>query len=192
MGRKFPRNDRAVTINRRDLVSVPAPGANLLWRDLHVREMERAGGKLKTQNVRIEILVEAVTGSAAWNCGLEFDYANDESIYCRPLRDGIHRMPVPREAGEIKVAYLPPMSGPASQEVRLDPGAVNVRIGEGRTAEVLRNLCYRLVAEPGLSGRWEKLAQHIQALSSSSWAYRGTFPSAVKLPCPTGNAAGGT
>jgi hypothetical protein len=34
------------------------------------------------------------------------------------------------------------MSGLAANETRLDPGAISVRLGEGRTAEVLRNLCY--------------------------------------------------
>jgi hypothetical protein len=38
------------------------------------------------------------------------------------------------------------MSGLSSIESRLDPGAINVLIGEGRTAEVLRNLCYRIVS----------------------------------------------
>lgn len=51
-------------------------------------------------------------------------------------------MPVPEQAVGIHVAFLPPMSGLAAVETRLDPGALNVRIGEGRTAEVLRNLCY--------------------------------------------------
>ncbi|MCS7314243.1 MAG: AAA family ATPase [Bryobacteraceae bacterium] len=163
-GEEVPEKRPGVTINRRDLVAVPVPSANLLWRDLHVREMQRAAGKLKTQNIRIEIEVEGVTGLSPWKCGLEFDYANEESIYCRPLRSAEGRMPVPREAGEVKVAYLPPMSGLASQEVRLDVGAVNVRIGEGRTAEVLRNLCYRLVSEPAFAGRWEQLARHIGTL----------------------------
>jgi urease alpha subunit len=37
-----------VTINRRDLIAIPVPDANLLWRNLHVRKVERgesAGGK---------------------------------------------------------------------------------------------------------------------------------------------------
>ncbi|MGB9606418.1 MAG: AAA family ATPase, partial [Bryobacteraceae bacterium] len=106
-GQEVPEKRPGVTINRRDLVAVPVPSANLLWRDLHVREMQRAGEKLKTQNVRIEILVEGVTGAARWECGLEFDYANEESFYCRPLRTDQGRMPVPREAGQIRVAYLP-------------------------------------------------------------------------------------
>lgn len=29
-----------MTINRRDLVSIPTPNANLLWRNLHVRDKE--------------------------------------------------------------------------------------------------------------------------------------------------------
>lgn len=40
------------------------------------------------------------------------------------------------------MAFLPPMSGVAANETRLDEGAIDVRIGEGRTAEVLRNLCW--------------------------------------------------
>ena len=50
------------------------------------------------------------------------------------------RMPVPEAARDVRVAYLPPMSL-AANETRLDQGAINVRLGEGRTAEVLRNLC---------------------------------------------------
>jgi len=164
-GRAVPEKRPGVTINRRDLVAVPVPEANLLWRNLHVRATQGAGKSLKTQNVCIEIIVEGVTGKQAWTCGLEFDYANPESLYCRPLRragGAGERMRVPEEAGAVKVAYLPPMSGLASQEVRLDPGAVDVRIGEGRTAEVLRNLCYRIISEPPQSKpRWEDLRAHI-------------------------------
>ena len=41
-----------------------------------------------------------------------------------------------------------------SDEARLDPGALNVRIGEGRTAEVLRNLCY--IVSQNQSERWDE------------------------------------
>ena len=53
-------------------------------------------------------------------------------------------MAVPEEAALLNIAFLPPISGLAANETRLEPGAVNVRIGEGRTAEVLRNLCWRI------------------------------------------------
>lgn len=170
-GKTAPEKRPGVTISRRDLVAVPVPDANLLWLNLHVRDVQREDGKLKTENIRVDILVEGVTAGKKWECGLEFDYANEESFYCRPLRltgdASSERMLVPPEASSVKIAFLPPMSGLAAQETRLDTGAVNVRIGEGRTAEVLRNLCYQLVSSGGESkshkaiNKWEKLSRHI-------------------------------
>jgi hypothetical protein len=135
-----------VAINRRDLNAIPVPDANLLWRDLHVRDVQRADGKPQTKNIRIDLVVEGVTEGKSWTCGFEFDYANEESFYCRPLRlsesKNPERMPVPAEASSVHVAFLPPMSGLAANETRLDTGAISVALGEGRTAQVLRNLCY--------------------------------------------------
>jgi len=55
------------------------------------------------------------------------------------------------------------MSGLAATEDRLQDGAVNVRIGEGRTAEVLRNLCYRIKSADDQS-RWNALVSQIKKL----------------------------
>ena len=164
-----PEKRPGVTVNRRDLVAIPIPDANLLWRGLHVRDVRRVNGQQRTSNIRIDITVEGVTNDQSWGCGLEFDYANDESFYCRPLRlsDGktLDRMPVPEEAGSVQVAFLPPMSGLAATETRLDDGAVNVRIGEGRTAEVLRNLCFRICDED--ETKWNELVEQIENLFGS-------------------------
>ncbi|MYD62336.1 MAG: AAA family ATPase [Gemmatimonadetes bacterium] len=146
-----PEQRPGVAINRRDLISIPVSHANLLWRNLHVRDVRKIEGRQQTQNIRIEILVEGVTQGEAWKSGLEFDYANQESFYCRPLRlvegSNPERMPIPKGVENLLVTFLPPMSGLTANETRLDPGAINVRIGEGRTAEVLRNLCYQLMSE---------------------------------------------
>ena len=156
-----------VAINRRDLISVPVPSARLLWRDLQVRNVKRVEGKQRTQNVRIDIIVEGVTDGKNWQCGFEFDYANQESFYCRPLRvseageKGTKRMPVPEEASKLSVAFLPPMSGLVSNETRLNQGAINVRVGEGRTAEVLRNLCYQVSED---TQKWKTLCNKIHSL----------------------------
>jgi hypothetical protein len=156
-----------VTINRRDLVAVPVPDANLLWRDLHVREIRRTNGKQDTRNIRIDIQVSGVTNDSSWECGFEFDYANEESLYCRPLRmsEEPHpvRMPVPVSAAPVRVAFLPPMSGLAATEDRLPEGAINVRIGEGRTAEVLRNLCFAISSHPDRTS-WTTLVSQIENL----------------------------
>ena len=166
-GRTNPEKRSGVAINRLDLISIPVPWARLLWRNQQVRDAEIVNGKQRTQNIRIDITVEGVTGGKEWKCGFEFDYANPESFYCRPLRtsevDGkvSERMPVPEEAANLSVAFLPPMSGLAANETRLDDGAINVRIGEGRTAEVLRNLCYQVSQD---AGTWERLCQKIDTL----------------------------
>lgn len=160
---RSPGRRPGVTVNRRDLVAIPVPSARLLWRNRHVRDMQRDNDSLRTQNVSIEVTVEGVTNDLVWNCGMEFDYANEESFYCRPRRiDGSERMPVPDEAGAKPVAFLPPMSGLSATETRLDAGAIDVRIGEGRTAEVLRNLCYSIQQES--PQYWDRLTQQINSL----------------------------
>ena len=168
VGESAPRRRPGVTINRRDLIAIPVPNARLLWRNLHVRDVQRIDSKPQTRNIRIDMIVEGVTEDKAWTCGMEFDYANEESIYCRPLRlsEGKNpdRMPVPVEATKVQVAFLPPMSGLAADETRLDPGSINVRVGEGRTAEVLRNLCYRLVEAERQETLWEKLHSQVESL----------------------------
>lgn len=157
-----------VTINRRDLIAVPVPEAKLLWHDLHVRDVQRVSGKQDTRNIMVDIVLEGVSETGVWKCGLEFDYANKESIYCRPLRltedRDPSRMPVPDEVSRVSVAFLPPMSGLAANETRLDTGAINVRLGEGRTAEVLRNLCYQILSSEEGNGRWRRLCEQIEYL----------------------------
>ncbi|MBI4586494.1 MAG: AAA family ATPase [Planctomycetes bacterium] len=167
-GKSAPEKRPGVTINRKDLIAVPVPGANLLWRDLHVRASAMAGSKPRTKNVCIEIIVDGVSNGKDWKCGLEFDYANEESFYCRPLRlsqgPNPERMPIPEECSGIQIGFLPPMSGLAANEDLLKTGAINVRLGEGRTAEVLRNLCYQVHTGEGGSEKWASLCEEISKL----------------------------
>ena len=166
-GKTAPEKRPGVTINRRDLIAIPIPRANLLWRDLRTRLVTREAGKQRTDNVRIDIIVEGISYGKSWLCGLEFDYANEESFYCRPLRSDVEeypggRMPVPDQALQTKVAYLPPMSGLAAIEPKWELGRVNVLIGEGQTAQVLRNLCYSLAEDRPED--WNSVQRHIQEL----------------------------
>lgn len=164
-GASRPGKRSGVTINRRDLTAVPVPDANLLWRDLGVREVEKENGKPHTQNIRIDIRVTGVTQDRQWECGFEFDYANKESFYCRPLRlseeKDAERMEVPKQAHAIKVAYLPPMSGLSDREFRRDEGEINFLIGQGKTAEVLRNLA--LLVYQKQPAEWANIKQQIQS-----------------------------
>lgn len=160
---KVPKERAGVTINRRELIGLPVPAANLLWRDLHVREGYREAGKPRTRNILIEIAVDGIDFGKPWSADLEFDYANEESLYCRSrLSSDGSRKDVPAAATELRLAYLPPMSGLAANETRLDEGAIGVRIGEGRTAEVLRNLCWQ--AQQRDNEIWNQIVERMRAL----------------------------
>jgi len=163
----IPTERAGVTINRQDLIAIPVPSAKLLWRDLHVREGERLEDKTRTRNVRLEIGVEGADDKV-WQCHLEFDYANEESIYCRPpLGPDGRRMSVPVHLRNLSVAYLPPMSGLAAREDRLEIGSIRVRLGEGRTAEVLRNLCWQVLQSEDGEQKWEEICAFIERLFGS-------------------------
>lgn len=158
-----------VTINRKEMIAVSTPNANLLWNDLHVRETTRdkETQKTKTKNILIEIIVEGIIEGKSWGIGFEFDYANAESFYCRPLtinEENNEKMLIPEKeiVEKIQVAFLPPMSGLSSIEPRLQEGRINVLIGEGQTAQILRNLCFSL-KEKNID-LWEKLKYQMSAL----------------------------
>ena len=166
-GDQAPPKRPGVAVNRRDLVGVPGLSARQLWRELSVRAVHRGESGQRTENIRIDVVVEGVTGSESWRCGLEFDYINEESFYCRPLRTdpgGEGRMPVIRESLRPRVALLGPISGLTTNETRLELGAIDVRLGEGRTAEVLRNLCYLVTEMPDGEDRWSDISDDLAAL----------------------------
>jgi hypothetical protein len=167
-GKASPEKRPGVIINRRDLIAIPVPDANLLWRKLHVRDVRRVNGGPVTQNIRVDITVDGVTAGKAWSCGFEFDYANEESFYCRPLRlsedKNPQRMPVPAEAGETRFAFLAPMSGLAATEPKWESGRINVLLGEGQTAQVLRNLCHQICEQPDPKSAWKEVCQSIESL----------------------------
>jgi ABC-type taurine transport system ATPase subunit len=173
-GKASPEKRPGVTINRRGLISVPTPSANLLWRDLHVRNVKNSGqSTAQTQNIRMDIVVDGITEGNVWSCGLEFDYSNEESFVCRPIRlAGYDEVPVksakfsmiPDLAAGIKLALLPPMSGLAAVEPKWEPGRINVLLGEGQTAQVLRNLCFQVYRNENGRDDWKTLVEHIRKL----------------------------
>jgi len=167
-----PAKRPGVAINRRDLISIPVPKAKLLWSDLHVRDVDTSGSKPRTKNIRIDIIVDGITNDQSWSCGFEFDYTNEESILCRPVRkSGFEDKPVksaefttvPEIANKVRIAYLPPMSGLAATEPKLEPGRINVLMGEGQTAQVLRNLCYQIFDQANQK-EWTELCVSIKTL----------------------------
>lgn len=157
-----------VSINRKDILSIPVPSSIQLWNDLSVRKQKFENDKRGTENVLIEIEAEGYTQGKNWNLGFEFDYQNSEVILCRILHKNGSDEPMdfPNEVLSERIGYLPPMSGLVAIEDKLEQGSINVRIGEGRTAEVLRNLCWNIY-ENTVKKRdknWDELTQKIKLL----------------------------
>jgi energy-coupling factor transporter ATP-binding protein EcfA2 len=170
-GKASPKKRPGVMINRRDLIAIPIPAANLLWRGTHTRDSQKVNGKQQTRNIRIDVVVEGITNDKAWSCGLEFDYSNEESFGCRPLRSpGFENTPVgkadyseiPDEATALKISYLPPMSGLADREFIKQQGEIGFLIGQGQTAQILRNLCHQLFQND--TTVWKNVAKQIESL----------------------------
>ncbi|MCX7727778.1 MAG: AAA family ATPase, partial [Chitinispirillaceae bacterium] len=137
-----------VALNRKDLHYIPTPSLKQLWRDLKVRELKKQNGKQQTNNVNILISVIGQTrceivGSDSlkrWDVRLEFIFGNPESCYVKPL-SGTSPESI-KLALKEEVTYLPPMSGLAPEEYKLELGTIRVYVGQGKTADVLRNLCW--------------------------------------------------
>ena len=146
-----------VTLNRKALTHTPVVSTRALWRSQHVLVTHRESGSQTTQPVFLDVIVNGETAGEQWSCGFEFQHANSESIYCRPLRlnGKVERMPVPSGAHSAQIAFLPPMSGLSSEEPELQRGRISVLIGEGQTAQVIRNLCFQVAQNE--QGHWSAI-----------------------------------
>jgi hypothetical protein len=87
-------------------------------------------------------------------------------------------MDVPDEALSVKIALLPPMSGLASEEPEVQAGRIAVLLGEGRTAEVLRNLCLQVYQKS--KSDWSRIQGQIEQIFGA------------KISCPERNQVRGT
>ena len=174
------KNGGRAILNRLDLFSAPVPVSDMLWRNRVARREDNG------EFLPIEI---ALTGSS-WAFGLLFHFENEESLACHP--SGIDASLSP-EASSVKMAFLPAMSGLTDREFLKQPAEINFLLGQGRTGEVLRNLCFRAVG----AGVWDGIASAIVRLFGAHLAepvlmpdhgdiamtYREAGPSEFDLAC---------
>lgn len=163
--RKSDRSKRlkrtGVPITRIEFAPVPLREMNLLWQQRRIRE----GNPHKTRN--IEIVVEAELDGENWECGLEFQYANTELIYVRPLGskqfkpEELRNFP-PLGAENLNVIHVPTFSNIEREEPRRDQGLQNRLIGEGRPGNILRNLLLEISEKR--PEYWKALTSHISTL----------------------------
>lgn len=140
----YQKNDlnerKAVIINRKDLLNSPISDARFLWRNRKVTK-----GKNNISHVKLEVELQGIESGKKWTCKTEFLFSNTESISCRII-SGLKDMIDLYETDKgVRFGFLQPISGISTSEDKLTQGSIDRKLGEGRTAEVLRNICYEIL-----------------------------------------------
>ena len=123
----------ATALNRLNIVAVPVQRTRFFWHNTNVR----AG----TKDIAITITVGIEFNGALVALPMRFRNQGDELVYCTPDESVVTNLDFLKYAAQIRVELLYPMSGLETEEPILQPGRIDVLLGQGQTAQVLRNLC---------------------------------------------------
>ena len=150
--------DSAVTINRQSLLNSPIANMRFLWKDQKISAIH-SGNKV---DVKLEITIEGKADEKDWVCKAVFSYYNEESFSCK-IASGLDEMMELYENNKgIHFGFLQAMSGISTLEDRYEQGGIDRRLGEGKTAEVLRNICYRVL--------YPETHKDIKGIPEENWA----------------------
>ena len=153
-GKSPPKVRMSAPLNRLEIVLVPVQRTHFYWHNAHVR-LARTG-------IRIEITLGISYGYAVVPVTMCFRNQGKDLIYCAPDADTLNNLGALKKAAQQNVQLLYPISGLASEEPIFLPGRINVLLGQGQTAHVLRNLCL-LVAENSPED-WQEITNWIKRL----------------------------
>jgi len=132
----------AATINRQDLLNSPIADAKFLWRNRKVTEKNEQG---HAELVRLEVELQGEEEGKNWICKAAFEFLNAESFSCRIVSGADEIAHLYNSGKGIHFGFLQPMSGISTSEDKLTQGSIERKLGEGKTAEVLRNICHEIL-----------------------------------------------
>ena len=155
-GKSTPKERPATSLNRLNIVSVPVRRTRYFWHNAAVRRGNRDVPLLITVGILHRNRVEPVT--------MRFRNQGDELVYCTPDDATLGKPEVVETAAGLNVALLYPMSGLETEEPILQPGRIDVLLGQGQTAQVLRNLC--LLVFKDAPEDWRRIAKLMSRLFS--------------------------
>ena len=140
----------ATSMNRLNIVAVPVSRTRYFWHNTRVQRVPLT----ITVGLEFRGKVEPLT--------MSFTHRGDELVYCSPDESVMANIDLIRFATSLKVELLYPMSGLDTEEPILQPGRVDVLLGQGRTADVLRNLC--LAVAKSSADDWKRVTQLMRRL----------------------------
>ncbi len=148
------RERTATGLNRLNIVAVPVARTRFFWHNTHVRKGNKDIPMVLTVGVQYQGRVQALA--------MRFRSQGDELVYCEPDGSIIGNLDLIAYAARLRVELLYPMSGLDTDEPVLQPGRVDVLLGQGRTADVLRNLC--LSVAKSSEQDWQRVTALMQRL----------------------------
>lgn len=140
----------SVSLNRLNIVAVPVQRTRFFWHNSRIQGTPL----LLTVGVEYKGEVRPLT--------MKFTHRGDEVIYCSPDDIGMADLDLVDHAAGINVELLYPMSGLETEEPILQPGRIDVLLGQGQTAQVLRNLC--LMVSKSIPDDWQRIASLMKRL----------------------------
>ena len=155
-GNAPPKERTSTSLNRLNLVSVPVQRTRYFWHNTVVRKGSADIPLVITIGVLHENRVAPVT--------MRFRNQGEELIYCTPDEATLASPELIEAATRLNVDLLYPMSGLETEEPILQPGRIDVLLGQGQTAQTLRNLC--LLVFKNAPEDWQKITTWMTRLFS--------------------------
>ncbi|HID99799.1 MAG TPA: AAA family ATPase [Thiotrichaceae bacterium] len=130
-------NGASVGLNRLEISQVPVSHTRYFWQNLAIRE--------KNKPITMSIAVGVEFQGQVAECTAIFKYSSPEVIYCQPDEKTRQNKALLNYIKDLNIAMLYPISGIITEEPLIQEGRIQVLIGEGKTSEILRNICYQIV-----------------------------------------------
>ncbi|MDE0447907.1 MAG: AAA family ATPase [Spirochaetaceae bacterium] len=153
-GKAPPRQRTSTSLNRLNIVAVPVQRTRYFWHNAAVRTGNTDIPLRITLGVLHDHRVEPVT--------MQFRNQGEDLVYCTPDESTLARPELVATAAALNVELLYPMSGLETEEPILQRGRIDVLLGQGQTAQVLRNLC--LLVHQGNPDDWKRIAEWMERL----------------------------
>ncbi len=155
-GQAPPKQRTSISLNRLNIVSVPVRRTRYFWHNTNIRKGNKDIQLVVTVGVLHENTVQPVT--------MKFRNQGEDLVYCTPDEETLQNPQVIETAARLNIELLYPMSGLDTEEPILQPGRIDVLLGQGQTAQVLRNLCLIVLKEN--VDDWNRIAELMKRLFS--------------------------
>ena len=153
-GQAPPKERKATGLNRLGVVAVPVRSTRDYWHNMAVR--------IGPQHILLEITLGVLHQNRVEPVTMRFRRHSDELVYCEPDEATLDIPEFIEAASRLNVRLLYPMSGIETEEPIVQPGRIDVLLGQGQTAQVLRNLCLMVYREDPTA--WSRIVELMSRL----------------------------